>query len=479
MLPGTEDYYRLAPEILAAAFGVLILLAEPFLARERKGWLARAGVFAAAVSLAAVAVPARYPGKAFSGLIVADEFSVYVRLLVYAVALLVMLASYDYLQRDTLPIGEYYALVLFATVGMGVMASANELITVFIGLEISSISTYVLAGYRRDALRSNESAMKYFLLGSFATAFFLYGVAMVYGAVGTTFLDMLRPKIAAPGGLLVTLGLGLMFVGLAFKIAAVPFQVWTPDVYEGAPTPVTALLSTGPKAAAVAVTLRIFFTAFPDLGDAWFQLIYLSAILTMFVGNLAALVQSNVKRLLAYSSIAHVGYILVAFAARSELGIAAILFYLFAYALMKLGAFTIVAHLGGAGERRVAIADYAGLGWQQPAVAFCLSLYLLSLLGLPLTAGFVGKVYLLDAALRSDLVWLAVLAVINTFISAYYYLRVIRMMYFSEPLAEWPPVPVPITVGAVLLVTAAGILYLGIFPSHVMDWAAQAALSLR
>jgi NADH-quinone oxidoreductase subunit N len=479
MLPPLTDYYRLAPEIVACVFGGLIMLAEPFIARERKALLAWVGALAGAVSLAAVLVPALYTGKAFSGLVLVDDFSVYLRLVVYGVALLVMLASYDYLKRESLPIGEYYALVLFGTAGMGVMTSANELITVFIGLEISSISTYILAGYRRDVLRSNESALKYFLLGSFATAFFLYGVAMAYGATGTTRLDALRSAIAAPHGLLITLGLGMMFVGLAFKIASVPFQVWTPDVYEGAPSPVTALLSTAPKAAAMAVALRVFFTAFPDLGDAWFQVIYLSAVLTMFVGNLAALVQTSLKRLLAYSSIAHVGYILVAFAARTELGIAAILFYLLAYALMKLGAFTIVAHLGGAGERRLEIKDYAGLGWQQPALAFCLSLYLLSLLGLPLTAGFVGKVYLLDAALKSKLVWLAVLTVINTLISAYYYLRVIRMMYFSEPLKEWLPVPVPVAVGAVLLVTSVGVLYLGIFPSDVMEWASQAALSLR
>lgn len=478
-MPPLDDYFQLAPEIVAGVFGVLVMLAEPFFSREHKGWLARIGVLGAAVSLAAVTLPALYPGKAFSELILVDGLSVGLRVLIYGVALLVMLASYDYLQREHLPLGEYYALVLFGAVGMGVMASANELITVFIGLEVSSISTYILAGYRRDVLRSNESAMKYFLLGSFATAFFLYGVAMTYGATGTTMLDALRPKMATADGLLVSLGLGLMFVGLAFKIATVPFQVWTPDVYEGAPTPVTALLSTGPKAAAVAVALRVFFTAFPDLGDKWHYIFYFSAILTMFVGNLAALVQTSVKRLLAYSSIAHVGYILVAFAARNELGIAAVLFYLFAYALMKLGAFTIVAHIGGAGERRVQVNDFAGLGWQQPAVGFCLALYLLSLLGLPLTAGFVGKIYLLDAALKSDLVWLVVLMVINTLISAYYYLRVIRMMYFSEPLKEWPVVPVPIAVGAVLLVTAAGILYLGVFPTRLMDWAAQAAMSLR
>ncbi|HEX9759867.1 MAG TPA: NADH-quinone oxidoreductase subunit N [Candidatus Acidoferrales bacterium] len=478
-MPPLEDYLRVAPEIVAALFGVIIMVADPFVARERRAVLARAGVMGAGLALAAVLLPAQYTGEAFSRLIVVDDMSVFLRLLIYGVTLLVILASADYLEREGRQMGEYYALVLFAAVGMGVMASANELITAFVGLEVSSISTYVLAGFRRDAPRSNESAMKYFLLGSFATAFFLYGVAMTYGATGTTWLRDLPAQIRTADPLLITLGFGLMFVGLAFKISTVPFHVWTPDVYEGAPSPVTALLSTAPKAAAMAVALRIFFTAFGEVGSTWMQLIWISAVLTMFVGNLAALAQTNVKRMLAYSSIAHVGYLLVAVAAQSALGVAAVLFYLAAYALMKLGAFTIVAHLGGAGERRVEIEDYAGLGWQHPAVAFCLSVYLMSLMGLPLTAGFLGKVYLLDAALKSDLVWLVVMAVINTLISAYYYLRVVRVMYFSEPRAEWPPVPVPLAVGVVLLLTAAGTLYLGIFPSDVMNWAAQAAASLR
>jgi NADH-quinone oxidoreductase subunit N len=367
---------------------------------------------------------------------------------------------------------------------MGVMASANELLTVFVGLEISSISSYILACYRRAAPKSHEAAMKYFLLGSFATAFFLYGVAMVYGSTGTTSLQTLRlvvPQTANP--VLLTLGLGMMFVGLAFKVATVPFQVWTPDVYEGAPTPVTALLASGPKAAAFAVLLRIVYGSFGSSSDTWFWAVWVSAALTMVVGNLAALVQSNVKRMLAYSSIAHAGYLLVALAAAGgdskEAGIAAVLFYLLAYVLMKLGAFTIVSHLGGAGEQRLEIDDYAGLSTRQPVTAACLSLYLLSLLGLPLTAGFLGKVYIFKAALDARLIWLVIVMAVTTVIGAFYYLRVIWVMYFREPRPDWKPAAVPPGVAAVMLLTSVAILALFFFPGPVMSFAEQSALSLR
>jgi NADH-quinone oxidoreductase subunit N len=489
MFPPPEDIARLAPELVLSAFGILVMLVDPFFERTRKGAVTFLAILGASIALLAIALPARLPGPAFSGLLRVDGFSVFLHTVVGAVALLVILGSMDYLEREQLPQGEFFALVLFATAGMGVMASAEELVTAFIGLEMSSISSYILAGYRRNAPRANESAMKYFLLGSFATAFFLYGVAMVYGATGTTRLEGVQAAVTAgmTSGLLLTLGLGMMFVGLAFKVATVPFQIWTPDVYEGAPTPVTALLSSGPKAAAFALLLRILFVAFPRTGDTWFWVVWVSAALTMLVGNLAALVQTNLKRMLAYSSIAHAGYILVAVAAasgavddaRSDIGIAAVLYYLVAYALMKLGAFTMVAQLGGAGERRVEINDYAGLGERQPLAAACLTLYLLSLLGLPVTAGFLGKFYIFKAAVNSRLLWLVTLMAINSVIGAYYYLRVIVVMYMREPQQEWTPSPIPRGVALVLLLTAAGTIYLGLFPGPVMSFAAQSALSLR
>src|SRR5207302_1724792 len=327
MFAPIEDLYRLAPELVLCAFGILVMLAEPFVPRKRSGFVAFLALLGAGAALAATRLSWAHPGTAFYGLVRVDDFSIFLHFVVGAVAVLVILGSRAYHKRESLHRDEFYALVLFATAGMGVMVGAQELVTAFIGLEISSISSYILASFRRNVPKSNESAMKYFLLGSFATAFFLYGVALVYGATGTTFLS--RMDSASGNPTLLRLGLGMIFIGLAFKVASAPFQLWTPDVYEGAPTPVTALLSSGPKAAA--------------------------------------------------------------------------------FALMKLGAFTMVTHLGGEGERRLEINDYAGLGSQQPAAAAFLSLYLFSLLGLPVTAGFLGKFYIFNAALKSHLVWLAVL----------------------------------------------------------------------
>jgi NADH-quinone oxidoreductase subunit N len=483
MFPPRGDLLRLAPELVLCVSGILLMLVEPFLTPARRTVLPALAALGAALALAATILPATHPGMAFSGLLRVDSFSVFVHVVVEMAALLVVFGSTDYLEREHIQHGEYYALVLFATAGMGVMASAAELMTAFVGLETSSISTYILAGYRRDAPRSDESAMKYFLLGSFATAFFLYGVALLYGATGTTQLAHMTLTSLPGAPTLLRLGLSLVFVGLAFKVAAAPFQLWTPDVYEGAPTPVTALLSSGPKVAAFALLLRILTTV-DAAGSFWFWALWVSAVLTMFAGNLAALAQSSVKRMLAYSSVAHAGYILVALAAAAAadqmaLGVAAVLFYLAIYALMKLGAFILVAQLGGASERHVGIDDLAGLASRQPVAAACFSLFLLSLLGLPVTAGFLGKLYIFNAALASHLVWLAVLLGLNSVIASFYYLRVVVVMYMREPHQDWAPSPMPWAVTLVLLVAAAGTLYLGLFPGRIMGFASQAALSLR
>jgi NADH-quinone oxidoreductase subunit N len=480
-MPPVADYYRLAPEIVASVFGIIVMLAEAWTPRRHKGWLGVVALVGAVTALASVFVARAHPGEAFYGLMRVDDFSVFLHLLVFGIAALVILGSRSYLERENIHQGEYYALVLFSAVGMGVMAGGAELVTIFIGLEISSISTYILAGFRRNAPGANEAAMKYFLLGSFATAFFLYGVALVYGATGTTMLAGLGDEVTSP--LLMTLGLGLVFVGLAFKVATVPFQIWTPDVYEGAPTPVTALMSSGPKAAAFAVLLRVYMGV-DAAGELWFWAIWISAVLTMFVGNLAALVQTSVKRMLAYSSIAHAGYLLVAIAASTAIGTAAVLYYLVAYALMKVGAFTLVAHLSTAGEKNMSLDDYAGLGRRQPAAAALLSLFLLSLLGLPLTAGFLGKFYVFRAAVisgteQAELLWLVAFAAINTAIGAYYYLRVIIAMYFREPASDWQPLPLPAGLGLVVLLAAAGTILLGVFPGPVIELATLAADSFR
>ena len=483
MLPPVSDLYKVAPEIVLCAFGMLVMALAPVVPRARHDALTGISLVGVALALVATRFTTLDPPQAYSGLFRADSFNLFVHWIVCGAAFLAILGSIGYLERDNIDPAEFCALILFATAGMGVMAGAHELLTAFIGLEMSSISSYILASYRRDAPRSNEAAMKYFLLGSFATAFFLYGIALSFGATGTTRLDQMVPLANDSAHTLLKIGLGFIFVGLAFKVAAAPFQLWTPDVYEGAPAPVTALLSTGPKAAAFALALRILASV-DAAAPLWFWALWVAAALSMFVGNLSALVQTSVKRMLAYSSIAHAGYILVALTAaaaadRPEEGIAAALFYLVSYALVKLGAFLIVAQLGGPGERHVEIEDLTGLGRRQPAMAACLSLFLLSLLGLPVTAGFLGKFYVFSAALNSNLLWLAILLAINSVIGAYYYLRVIVAMYMREPSSEPAAEPVPWTLSVVLWITAAGTVFAGLSPARIIDFAAKAALSIR
>ncbi len=388
MFPPLQDLYRIAPELVLCGFGMLVMFLAPVVPKARHGALAFISLLGAALALGATRFMALNPGAAYSGLVRADAFSLFVHLIVIGVAFLAILGSVDYLKREDLDAGEFCALILFATAGMGVMAGAHELLTAFVGLEMSSIASYVLATYRRDEPRANEAAMKYFLLGSFATAFFLYGIALSFGATGSSHLDLMTPLANDSSHTLLKIGVGFIFIGLAFKVAAAPFQMWTPDVYEGAPAPVTALLSTGPKAAAFALALRIL-ASIDAAAPVWFWALWVAAALSMFAGNLSALVQTSLKRMLAYSSIAHAGYILVALAAAAasdhmEAGIAAALFYLVSYALVKLGAFLIVAHLGGEGERHVDIEDFTGLG-QAPACDGCVFVALSAL-----AAGYAG-----------------------------------------------------------------------------------------
>jgi len=472
----TPDVLRVLPELAWCGAGVLLMLLQPFLKnRQALTFLAMLGASAGTlVSFFGL----RDPGSAFSGLVQVDLFSLFFHWLIGLVSFLVILASDSYLERENLEAAEFYALILFATAGMGVLASAQELLTAFIGLEMSSISSYILAGYRRDSVKATESAMKYFLLGSFATAFFLYGIALVFGVNGSTKLAMLAT--ADSSSTLLRLGLTLILIGLGFKVAAAPFQIWTPDVYEGAPTPVTALFSAGPKAATFALMLRIFATV-EAATSFWFWAFCILAALTMFAGNLGALAQSNVKRLLAYSSIAHAGYIFVALAAVTTLkfqgqagesyAYAAVLFYLLSYSLVSVGTFTIVSELGGRGERNLSIDDLAGLGTRQPFAAATFSLFLLSLLGLPITAGFFGKLYIFTAALKSNLLWLAILMAINSVIGAYYYLRLLVVMYMHEykgtvP-ADLPPGLSP-TAAMVVSVIVLATFYLGLAPNHIL-----------
>jgi NADH-quinone oxidoreductase subunit N len=471
---------RFLPELILTLMGTIIMLLEAVTGEgKHKNSLGHISLLGLVGALFGTVLAHSNPGPAFSNMIFVDGFATFFRFVCIGVGILTILSSYRYLNRENANSGEYYSLVLFSVVGQCVMVSANELIMIFIGLEISSIATYVLAGMLRDDKRANESALKYFLLGSFATGFFLYGIALVYGATGTTNLMMIREAVmraGAPPALLLALAASLMVVGFGFKISGAPFQMWAPDVYQGAPAPVSAFMSAGPKAAAFAIFLRVFLTIFEPIGDRWEPIIWVCALLSMTIGNFAALTQSNVKRMLAYSSIAHAGYVLVALTARSEVGTAAAMFYLASYALMNVGAFGAVVYICGKGEKYVQIDDLAGLGVRQPLVAAVFAIFLLSLIGVPLTGGFFGKFYIFKAALQSRLVWLTVLGLLNSAVAAYYYLRILVVMYMQEP-GEATQNLEPLSPGlrTALLVSAAGVLFLGIFPSGVLNFAVQSA----
>ncbi|HMF55744.1 MAG TPA: NADH-quinone oxidoreductase subunit N [Pyrinomonadaceae bacterium] len=486
------------PELIVSTAGVIVMMVDAF-ARPRQRWIT-GGL--ALVGLAAAMAASFWmwsgwvgPREAFSGMIVLDELRLGFTLIALFVSALTVLISMVWVEGERLPAGEFHSLLLFATSGMMLMASGNDLVIIFLGLEILSIATYVLAGFRRSDLRSNESSLKYFILGSFSSAFLLYGIALIYGATatrtglpGTTNITEIanRLDISLYPPLLFA-GAAMMLVGFGFKIATAPFHVWTPDVYEGAPTPVTAFMAAGPKAAGFASFMRVFVFGFPFVATvasvqgqvhaAWLGALVVMAIITMTVGNVAAIVQNNVKRMLAYSSIAHAGYALVGFVAAGATGdpvfkseaLSSVAFYMLSYAVMNLGAFAVVTLIARSGDRRTEVEDYNGIGFQSPGLAFTLSLFMLSLLGLPLTAGFMGKIMVFRAALNAGYYGLVVIGVLNTAISAYYYLRLIIVMFFRERTTSWIAPRVPASVMVVLIITVLGVFYLGLFPNRVLD----------
>jgi NADH-quinone oxidoreductase subunit N len=478
------------PELIISAAAVVVMLLDAF-ARPSQRWitggLSLAGLAAAAAS--AVYMWMNWTGAAasdFNGMIVLDELRLSFTLIFLLVSALTILISMVWVENERLPAGEFHALLLFATAGMMLMASGNDLVIIFLGLEILSIATYVMCGFRRTDLRSNESSLKYFILGSFSSAFLLYGIALVYGGVGTTNISLIAAGLeGARYPALLFAGAAMMLVGFGFKIATAPFHIWTPDVYEGAPTPVTAFMAAGPKAAGFASFLRVFIFGFPfviatsgmSVNSVWVGALTVMAIITMSVGNIVAIVQNNVKRMLAYSSIAHAGYALVGFVAAGatpagperDNALASVAFYMLTYAVMNLGAFAIVTLIARNNDRRTEVEDYNGIGFRAPALAFTLSLFLLSLLGLPLTAGFMGKVMVFNAAIKAGFYVLVVIAVLNTALSAYYYLRLIIVMFFRERTTEWARPRVPASVALAIVITVVGVFYLGLFPNKVID----------
>ncbi|MGO9096524.1 MAG: NADH-quinone oxidoreductase subunit N [Bryobacteraceae bacterium] len=474
--PGAAEYARFLPEMILAGAATAAMVLEPLTPPARKKLLGSLSLAGLAAALVAAVAQGWNPGLAFSGMLQVDGFATFFRVLAIVAGILVTLCSSSYLRRERAESGEYYALLLYSVAGQCIMVSAHELIVLFIGLEISSISTYVLAGFLRREKLANEAAAKYFLLGSFATAFLLYGIALIYGATGSTSLSAIRQALehskTASAGLLVGTAAALMFVGFAFKVSAAPFQVWAPDVYQGAPAPVTAFLATGSKAAAFAIFFRVFLTALGPIAWRWEGIVWTSALLTMIVGNFAALAQTNLKRLLAYSSIAHAGYVMVALAAHSQIGAQAAMYYLAVYVFMNIGAFALVAYFGRKGEHYVNVEDLAGLGVRQPATAALFTVLLLSLIGVPPTGGFFGKLYIFKAAFDARLMWLTVLGLLTTAVAAYYYLRILVVMYMKEPgeaTMELPPPPPGIRI--VLWVCALATLALGLFPSLVLRFA--------
>ena len=502
------NWSLIAPEVIVCAAAVVVMLLDAFV-RPSQRWIT-GGISLVGIGLAATAsiwlwVKGTPSVDAFNGMIVLDELRLGFTLIFLIVSALTVLLSTVWVENEQLPAGEFHSLLLFATVGMMLMASGNDLVIIFLGLEILSIATYVLAGFRRTDVRSNESSLKYFILGSFSSAFLLYGIALVYGATsiaepglggrfariaaGTTNISEIAARINdVQYPALLYAGAAMMLVGFGFKIATAPFHIWTPDVYEGAPTPVTAFMAAGPKAAGFASFMRVFVFGLPfvvsasgatagNLHHTWVNTLAVMAILTMTVGNTAAILQNNIKRMLAYSSIAHAGYALVGFVAagaasdpaQRNSALTAVMFYLLTYAVMNLGAFAVVQLIARNGDRRTSIEDYSGIGFESPVLAFSFSLFMLSLLGMPFTAGFIGKVMVFGAAIDQGYYLLVVIGVLNTAVSAYYYLRLIIVMFFGERLTAWTAPRIPASVGVALVLTVLGVLYLGIFPGRIIN----------
>jgi NADH-quinone oxidoreductase subunit N len=467
----TIDWQLLMPELLIVCTFLFVLVFDLFDSFQKTflAWLTIAGS-ATALYISVQMLRVGAVGTEFNNMIQVDEYSLFFNVIFLVSTILVVLISISYLGRNDKRQGEYYLLILLATLGMMLMASGNELIIVFLGLELMSLSLYVLASYFRGSMVSSEAGMKYLLLGAFASGFFLYGIALIYGGAGTTSIpqiaDALTADVKSP---LLLAGMFLLIVGFGFKVALVPFHQWAPDVYEGAPTSIAAFISAGPKAAGFAAFLRIFMVALQDLQSEWIVAVTILAALTMTVGNLVAIAQQNIKRMLAYSSIAHAGYVLVGLAAANKDGVSSAMLYLFIYCVMNIGAFGAVILARTEDGESLTISGYAGLGFKKPFLALFMTIMLLSLAGFPPTAGFVGKFYIFRSAIQSGQIWLVIIGAINTAISAFYYLRVVVTMYMREPEEELDFLAYPRTLVIALLIAAIGVFLIGILPSYFLN----------
>ena len=469
-----------AAEVLLTALTVLIL--DLFLEKEEKGLLGWISLLGLAIAAWMVFLLRGSQESAFQDTYILDSFALFFSALFIGISAIALLSSLHYLKETGIREGEYHALILFSTFGMILMASANDLIVFFLGLETMSIAVYVLTGMWRARSASSEAAMKYFVIGAFATGFFLYGIALIFGATGSTHFGGLsaflaQPELEAP--LFFHAGVFLLLIGLAFKIAAVPFHFWVPDVYEGAPTPVSAFMAVGVKAAAFAGWARIFLGQLTPIREEWTAVLWMLAILTMTAGNLLAIAQTSVKRMLAYSSIAHAGYLLIGVVAAGDTGGQALLFYLLTYAPMTLGAFGVVMALKRGERDYESYGDYAGLGWRRPFLAMAMSLFMLSLAGFPPLAGFAGKFYIFRSAVAEGYTNLAVAGALNSLLSVIYYLRVVVLMYMEEGGVEGKSFAAAPFLYAAIFVGVVGTLYLGFLPATALDLSRVAFLSLR
>lgn len=480
----TFNILSILPILILSGFGMIVLFVDIFSSRRwgEKNLLA----YVSLLGVVLAAIFGRSPTGTtlffFNETFTIDNYSLFFNFIFLLSTGLTILISHSYIRREEINHGEYYALILFSTIGMMLMASGADLLSIYIGLEVMSVSIYILTGFKRSKLISNEASLKYFLLGAFATGFLLYGISLIYGSTGAINLKQIASFIAGRGGIpdpVLLMGMGLIIIGLGFKVASVPFHTWVPDVYEGAPTAITAFMSVGPKAAGFAAFLRIFMTAFGSTHGEWQKIIYVLAILTMTIGNVIAIAQTNIKRMLAYSSIAHAGYLLIALVAANNMGISGTLFYLLAYTFMNIGAFAIVIVLSRKGDECIQINDYAGLGFKHPFLAIAMTLFMFSMAGVPPMAGFVGKFYIFSAAIKSGYIGLAVIGVINSVISVYYYLRITVIMYMKEPTRDFHPLTISPLIVVAIIISMIGTLHLGIFPSKVMEIAQQATLILK